>query len=144
MQSNDWKNLNEEAYFKAGQEEALGENRDLYLCRAEHEGAMIPGKIVANHCNIAVGNDLDGTETMKSSFEVFQGKNLLQWKPVSGQTLEDFYVTGEEFNTPLGTCRVVYQGGIQPGKLFKDRCFISFDHSVLQPSESTYDVLVEK
>jgi hypothetical protein len=144
VQSTDWENLNEAAYFKGGQEDAFGVKRDLYLCRAKHEGAMIPGKVVANHCNIAIGNDLDGSEEAKSSFEVFQGEALLQWEPVSDEVLKHFYEIGEEFNIKLGACRVVYQGGIHPGKLLNDKCFISYDHSVLQPSEDTYDVLVEK
>lgn len=144
MQSNDWESLNEEAYFKVGYEEAFGEKRDLYLCRAEHDGAMIPGKVVESHCNIAVGNDLDGTEAMKTTFEVFQGKDLLEWKPMSEQTLKDFYVIGEEHGRPLGACQVEYKEGIHPGKLVDEKCFISYNHSVLQLSERDYDVLVKK
>jgi hypothetical protein len=94
-------------------------NTPMFICRAQIQGSVVPGKWVQGNCNIAFG----GSEQIMRSYEVAYGNAL--WAPYQGS----FYglaQTGRNADgSPLYSCRVRYSAsgndyGYQPGKLVAD------------------------
>ena len=93
----------------------------MYICRAQDQGSLVPGKWVGGNCNVAFNN----REDVMGSYEVAYGR--AQWGPYQ-QTTAGLVQTGHEPDgSPLYSCRVHYVTnfpradlGYQPGKLVSD------------------------
>jgi hypothetical protein len=93
----------------------------MYVCRAQDQGSVVPGKWVNGSCNVAFNN----SEDVMSSYEVAYGD--ARWRPYQGN-VEGLVQTGNEADgRPLYSCRVRYTRdfpradfGYQPGKLVDD------------------------
>ncbi|CAG9581149.1 unnamed protein product [Danaus chrysippus] len=114
----------------------------IYVIRAEHEGDLIPGKLVSS--NKAATISWGCKEILKTEYEVLV-KSTNQWVPdrggnvpanalKAGRTRED---------DPLYIGRVHYLNSITPGKVHPKHglCYISFDGKEL--NFTNYEVLLE-
>ena len=93
----------------------------MFICRAQIQGSVVPGKWVQGNCNVPYG----GSEQIMRSYEVAYGS--ARWGP--GPYQGSFYglaQTGTNADgSPLYSCRVHYSPsgtdyGYQPGKLVSD------------------------
>jgi hypothetical protein len=99
----------------------------MFICRANVQGSIVPGKWVQGNCNVPSG----GSEQIMRSYEVAYGS--ARWGAYQG----NFYGLAQTGNnadgSPLFSCRVQYVDasgngyGYQPGKLASDgTCHIPF------------------
>ncbi len=92
------------------------DDEPLYVGRANHEGALIPGKVKPSHgvCYIAWG----GEEHAKPEYQVLCGCNPI-WVPVSGGNLPPNAVPAgqTEDGEPLFVGRVNHEASLTPGKV---------------------------
>jgi len=93
----------------------------MYVCRAQFQGSLVPGKWVQGNCNIAFGN----AEHIMNSYEIAYGD--ARWGAWRGNTYGLIQTGNEPDGSPLYSCRIHYFGGImqtdygyQPGKLVAD------------------------
>jgi hypothetical protein len=93
----------------------------MYVCRAQFQGSMVPGKWVQGSCNVAFGN----AEHIMPRYQVAYG--TARWGRYRGDTNGLVQTGSEPDGSPLYSCRVHYFGGImntdygyQPGKLVGD------------------------
>src|SRR5580700_3870655 len=92
----------------------------MFICRANVQGSIVPGKWVQGNCNVPSG----GSEQIMRSYEVAYGS--AHWGAYQG----NFYGLAQTGNnadgSPLFSCRVQYVDasgnnyGNQPGKLVSD------------------------
>ncbi|MEM9485301.1 MAG: DM9 repeat-containing protein [Cyanobacteria bacterium P01_F01_bin.116] len=105
----------------------------LYLCRGEYRNGIHPGKLWKSWCHIGWG----GQEVLLDEFEIMvtsPGNMTLSWVPSSTgaqhptNTIPGGYNDDAEgFNGyPLRVCQAEYQGGVHPGKLWRDLCHIGW------------------
>ncbi|XP_054278824.1 uncharacterized protein LOC128997238 isoform X1 [Macrosteles quadrilineatus] len=119
------------------------DNENLYVGRAEHEGGVIPGKIVSSHgvCYIAWG----GAEHGKPDYEALTGSNL-QWVPsVEGQIPPNAVVGGtSETGETLYIGRAQHEGSTTVGKVQPSHsvCYIPYGGQELAYPE--YEILVQQ
>lgn len=98
----------------------------LFVARAHHEGALIPGKLVPDHgtCYVAWGGGEHGKET----YEVLVGN--VNWVPASGSEIPPNALPGgeSEDKEPLFIGRVNHEGTLTPGKVHPSHgcCYISY------------------
>jgi hypothetical protein len=114
-------------------EEKCGPNdgKKLYVCRANYNGGVHPGKWIAGRCNISYG----GNEYPISNYEVAAGTGV--WgKPKPNY--QDALIGGQEPNRTLYVCRVHFLGDICPffccsdhgyhsGKVVAGKCNFGFE-----------------
>uniref|UniRef100_A0A336MNG9 CSON001653 protein n=1 Tax=Culicoides sonorensis TaxID=179676 RepID=A0A336MNG9_CULSO len=99
----------------------------LYIGRANHEGAVIPGKVVPTHgvCYIPWG----GAENPKSEYEVLCDANG-HWVACSGTEIpgQAFVAGSSEDGEPLFVGRVTHEGTQTIGKVQQSHgvCYIPF------------------
>jgi hypothetical protein len=109
----------------------------MYVCRAQVQGSVTPGKWVKGNCNVAY----NGAEIAMTQYQVAYGNAV--WQPSS--TIR----TGTDSDgTPLVSCRVRYDAGFpqgdqgnQPGKLLNGVCRIPYGGAELvinPPFEALY------
>jgi len=112
----------------------------LVVGRAQHEGALIPGKVVPSHgvCYVAFG----GGEHGKTEYEVLVGSG--QWVPGNGSNIPPTAMpAGEtEEGEPLFVGRVQHEGTVTIGKVHPSHgvCYISYAGQEL--GFEAYEVLV--
>lgn len=105
----------------------------LYACRGEYQNSVQPGKLWKSWCHIGWG----GKEVLLNEYEVLvtePGNMTLSWLPSgTGEPKPENLVYGgynddsEGYGGyPLDLCRVAYNGGVHPGKLWKDMCHIGW------------------
>ena len=99
----------------------------MYICRAQVQGSMVPGKWVQGNCNVAFG----GSEQIMRSYEVAYG--TARWGAYRGNAYGLAQMGRDIDGSPLYSCRVRYVDasgrdyGYQPGKLVSDgTCHIPF------------------
>lgn len=99
----------------------------MFICRAEVQGSMTPGKWANGKCNVAYG----GREIVAHDYQVAYGKAV--WRQFGNRNQSDLIQTGQEADgTPLYSCRVRYRDsgrdvGYQPGKIVASgKCDISY------------------
>ncbi len=98
----------------------------MYICRAQVQGSLVPGKWVQGNCNVAFG----GSEQIMRSYEVAYGS--ARWGQYRGSAYGLAQTGNEADGSPLYSCRVNYYAsganyGYQPGKLVSDgTCHIPF------------------
>ncbi|XP_045528031.1 uncharacterized protein LOC123716365 isoform X2 [Pieris brassicae] len=99
----------------------------IYVVRAQHEGALIPGKLVASHGCAYV--PWGGVENGKSEYQVLVG-GPSNWVPTSGSNVPPGAFPGgeSEDGEPLYIGRVRHEGSITTGKVQQTHgvCYISF------------------
>ena len=92
----------------------------MFICRAQIQGSVVPGKWVQGNCNVAYG----GLEQIMSSYEVAYGS--ARWGPYQGSVYGLAQTGSNVDGSPLYSCRVHYSPnsgtdyGYQPGKLVSD------------------------
>lgn len=97
-------------------------NSKQEICRAPHEGGVIPGRVVNGRCSIGWG----GKEIALTPYETFwhDGAVLLWWE---GLQTVGAVIGGHASGIPLGIC-TGYYGGVQyPGKVMNRVCSIGLD-----------------
>lgn len=102
----------------------------LYVCQAEYNGGLVPGKTRANwnYCDVAWG----GSEHAVQRYNVLLPKF---------KTPDNPFPAGYENGAVLGICRTAYSSGIQVGKyLGSGRCNFGYGGSEVS-SSSNYNVL---
>jgi len=110
------------AQWAAGNE---ADGTPIFVCRANYNGGMHPGKVVAGNCNIGYG----GNEIVLQHYVVLMG-------PLTMRSLwvEGFSPANRNFRagvdsdgvTPLYVCRALYNGGLHPGKVVAGNCNITY------------------
>ncbi|XP_047533078.1 C3 and PZP-like alpha-2-macroglobulin domain-containing protein 8 isoform X2 [Vanessa atalanta] len=99
----------------------------LYVARAQHQGAMIPGKLVASHGCAYI--PWGGEEHGKSEYQVLVG-GPNNWVPTNGSNIPPGAFPGgeSEDGEPLFIGRVNHEGSITTGKVQQSHgvCYISF------------------
>ncbi|CAK1544511.1 unnamed protein product [Leptosia nina] len=99
----------------------------LYVARAQHEGAMLPGKLAASHQCAYV--PWGGVENGKQQYQVLVGGSN-NWVPTSGSNIPPGAFPGgeSEDGEPLYVGRVRHEGSITTGKVQQTHgvCYIPF------------------
>jgi hypothetical protein len=116
-------------------------NAPLYICRANIQGNLVPGKWVQGNCNIPFG----GAEQIMRSYEVAYGS--ARWGAYQGSPYGLAQTGRDSGGNPLFSCRVHYidasgqDYGYQPGELAPDgTCHIPFGGAVI-PQAPPFEVL---
>jgi Protein of unknown function (DUF3421) len=92
----------------------------MFICRAQIQGSVVPGKWVQGNCNVPFG----GSEQIMRSYEVAYGS--ASWGPYQGSVYGLAQTGSNADGSPLYSCRVHYAPnpgtdyGYQPGKLVSD------------------------
>ena len=92
----------------------------MFICRAQIQGSVVPGKWVQGNCNVPYG----GSEQIMRSYEVAYGS--ARWGPYQGGFYGLAQTGSNADGSPLYSCRVRYSPnpgtdyGYQPGKLVSD------------------------
>jgi len=104
-------------------------NDSLYVCRGNYKNSVHPGKLWKSWCHIGWG----GKEVLLDTFEVLTtkpGRLGLKWVPTysAKDAVQGGYNDMSEGfgGYPLFICRVSYQNGVHPGKLWKGNCNIGW------------------
>ncbi|XP_055600612.1 uncharacterized protein LOC129749614 isoform X1 [Uranotaenia lowii] len=120
-----------------------GSDEPIYIGRAQHEGAIIPGKVVASHgvCYVAWG----GAENPKAEYEVLcDGTGT--FVPVSGGEIPpNALPAGEsEDGEPLFIGRVPHEGSVTVGKVQQSHgvCYIPYGGQEMAFAE--YEIYVSQ
>ncbi|XP_068083287.1 natterin-4 isoform X2 [Anabrus simplex] len=119
------------------------DNEQLYVGRANHGGALLPGKVVPSHgaCYVAWG----GYEHRKENYQVLCGCQAM-WVPCAGgEVPSDALPSGEtEDGEPLFVGRVQHNGTMTLGKVQESHrvCYIPYGGQEIAYSQ--YEVLVAK
>ncbi|MFK8009392.1 MAG: DM9 repeat-containing protein [Saprospiraceae bacterium] len=119
-------------------------NRSLPVCRCNYNGAMHPGKVVENKCNIGYG----GMEKTVSNFEVLTNSGVIQldWIKTDGSSLpKNAIKAGTEGDRTLYVGRVYHEKGTHPGKVFKvgDKYICNIGYGGEELTFTTFEVLVK-
>lgn len=114
----------------------------MFVCRAQVESSLVPGKWVKGNCNVAYG----GKEVVMRQYQVAYGDAV--WQPYSGSVYGLVRTGTDSDGTPLFSCRAHYNPGFpqgdqgnQPGKLAKGACRIPYGGGELvigPPFEALY------
>jgi len=142
----------------AGREnDSSGNPRELYVCRATHEGVKHPGKRVGRNCNISFDEeeievrpyellsipengyrwmDRDAFEEEYSETEV---ANLETPAVIAGQETDD---PDRRYDGQLLVCRAKHKGSWHPGKVVNNHCMFGWGGEEIE--ERKYKVLVQK
>ena len=92
----------------------------MFICRAQIQGRVVPGKWVQGNCNVAYG----GSEQIIGSYEVAYGS--ARWRQYQGSVYGLAQTGSNADGSPLYSCRIHYSPnsgtdyGYQPGKLTSD------------------------
>ncbi|XP_012524783.1 uncharacterized protein LOC105830158 isoform X2 [Monomorium pharaonis] len=117
------------------------DGESLFVGRAQHEGALIPGKVKPSHsvCYVAWG----GAEHGKSDYQVLCGCRPT-WVPISGGNIPANAIPGGETEDgePLFVGRVHHEGTVTIGKVQPSHsvCYIPFGGEEVASSE--YEIMV--
>lgn len=119
------------------------DNEQLYIGRARHEGALLPGKVVPSHgvCYVPWG----GAEHGKDDYEVLCGCEAAWIQSVGGNLPEGALPSGEsEDGEPLFVGRAQHEGTVTVGKVQASHncCYIPYGGQEIGYPE--YEVLVAK
>ncbi|CRK92339.1 CLUMA_CG005921, isoform A [Clunio marinus] len=122
-----------EGAFNGGYDNGI----NLILCRALHEGVLIPGKFIPTYgCHVGLG----GTEYEKKEFEVYVGSG--SWVAGAGSNIPPNAVLGvePEDGGPVYVCRANHVGSVTIGKLSTQGvCYIP--HGWQEHSYTDFEVL---
>lgn len=99
--------------------------RRLYICRAEYNGGVHPGKVVGNNCNFGWGEE----EILSPFYEVLTApRNVrIAWIEASnGRVPTGAIAGGIEADRDIFICRASHNNGVHPGKIVGSNCNISW------------------
>lgn len=122
--------------------EGGNDGEPLFVGRASHEGALIPGKVKPSHavCYVAWG----GAEHGKPEYQVLCGCNG-RWVPIAGGQVPPNAVPGGETEDgePLFVGRVHHEGTVTIGKVQASHnvCYIPYGGAEVPFND--YEILVE-
>src|SRR5579862_2878279 len=74
----------------------------MYICRAQVQGSVTPGKWVKGNCNVAFGD----SEVVTQDYQVAYGDAV--WQPYQGSAYGLIRTGTDVDGTPLYSCRVHY------------------------------------
>ncbi len=120
-------------------------NNTLPVCRCDYNGAMHPGKVVANKCNIGYG----GVEKAIASFEVLVNRGIIElhWQKSEGSLPSQAVQAGTERGLPLYVGRAFHKGNTHPGKVFKsgsdNKYICNLGYGGKEIVNTTFEVLVQ-
>nr|CAD7606691.1 unnamed protein product [Timema genevievae] len=119
------------------------DNEQVYVARARHEGALLPGKLVPSHgvCYVPWG----GAEHGKPEYQVLVGCEPAWVPSVAGQVPDGALPSGEtEDGEPLFVGRTKHEGTLSVGKVQASHavCYIPYGGQEIGYQE--YEVLVAK
>nr|CAD7409601.1 unnamed protein product [Timema poppensis] len=119
------------------------DNEQVYVARARHEGALLPGKLVPSHgvCYVPWG----GAEHGKPEYQVLVGCEPAWVPSVAGQVPDGALPSGEtEDGEPLFVGRAKHEGTLSVGKVQASHavCYIPYGGQEIGYQE--YEVLVAK
>lgn len=96
----------------------------LYVCRADFEGNIYPGKLSGGKCHFTTR----GQEIRAARYEVLVSHKPLRWKGASfGHIPRKAIFGGQTRGEPVYICQADYQGGRIPGKIVSRACKIGFN-----------------
>lgn len=109
----------------------------LFVCRANYNGGLHPGKLYDGRCNIGWGGD----EVSLPQYQVLVSRSRLHWIPSSdGRLPPNAIQAGYQQDGPLYVCQARYRGGMHTGKIYGQNCNIGWGgKEILIPY---YNVLV--
>ncbi|MDR3491422.1 MAG: DUF3421 domain-containing protein [Gammaproteobacteria bacterium] len=91
----------------------------LYVCHADYQGGVHPGKLIAGKCNISWG----GREIEMPDYEVLVSRVPLIWMQTRyGNIPANAVAGGYEGQRTLYICQANYMGGVHPGKVVGNHC----------------------
>lgn len=94
----------------------------LYICHANYNKGVHPGKIVAGNCNISWG----GKEISVPQYQILVSKASVVWVPFRpGNFPPNAVKGGHENGQPLFICQANFNG-VHPGKLVGNNCDIGY------------------
>lgn len=95
----------------------------LYVCRAQYNGGLHPGKLFAGNCNIGWGGD----EIVATQYQVLVSYSRLHWVSAShGYIPVNAIRGGYEQGNPLFICQAEYRRGMHTGKVVGQMCHIGW------------------
>lgn len=125
----------------AGAIEGGSDDEPLFVGRARHEGALIPGKVKPSHsvCYVPWG----GGEHGKPEYQVLCGGNPT-WVPTSGGNIPSNAIpSGEtEEGEPLFVGRVSHEGTITVGKVQPSHSVLYIPYGGAEVAFPEYEILV--
>ncbi len=96
--------------------------QDIFVCRAEHNGELIPGKLHTNYqkCYVAYGHK----EHEYSRYSVLQ-QGGYWWEPLTGAIPSNAVIGGSDKGEPLFICISIVDGEWTTGKYLEshDVCY---------------------
>ncbi|XP_011136164.1 uncharacterized protein LOC105181234 isoform X2 [Harpegnathos saltator] len=126
-----------------GAVEGGNDGETLFVGRARHEGALIPGKVKPSHCVCYVA--WGGSEHGKTDYQVLCGCNPT-WLPCSGGNIPQNAIPGGETEDgePLFIGRVHHEDTLTIGKVHPSHsvCYIPFAGS--EVAFPDYEILVSQ
>jgi len=109
----------------------------FYVCRADFNGGIHPGKLYNGNCNISWG----GREVVMNNFEILVSDKRVSWVGSSyGNIPHHALAGGSENNQTLYICQASYQNGTHTGKIIGRNC--NFGWGGREISVPNYNVLV--
>lgn len=109
----------------------------FYVCRANYNGGIHPGKYYQGNCNISWG----GKEVVMQDFEILVSDKRLAWTRGSNGSIPHHAVPGgSERNRTLYVCQADYANGTHTGKIIGKSC--NFGWGGREISVPYYSVLV--
>jgi len=117
---------------------------DLYVARAEHEGATIPGKLLADHgvCYVPWGCEEHG----KPNYEVLViPEDQVSWVATSGETIPPNSIIGglSVEGETLYVGRAPHEGTLSIGKVHPSHGVLYISYGGGEHSYSEYEILVK-
>jgi hypothetical protein len=94
----------------------------LAVCRAAYNGGIHPGKVVGDNCNIPYAHREIHVPQFEVLYWVEPWVSTRSGAPLPARAA----IAGEENGAPVYTCRGSYSGGVHPGKVVGDNCYIGF------------------
>ncbi|CAG7787162.1 unnamed protein product [Allacma fusca] len=139
----EWVAMEGGSHPKFGVHAGIDSGNKLYVARAHHEGAIVPGKLHISHSHVYIPYNME--EVPVFSYEVLIAPPAsLSWVPATGGDIPDDAVVGGQ-DTDGETYyigRVITSGTVTVGKVHASHgvCYVAYDGKELNFSE--YEVLV--
>ncbi|XP_023289355.1 uncharacterized protein LOC105697458 isoform X2 [Orussus abietinus] len=126
-----------------GAVEGGNDDGPLFVGRASHEGALIPGKVKPTHCVCYV--PWGGEEHGKSDYQVLCGVQPA-WVPTSGSNIPPNAIPGgqTEESEPLFIGRVNHEGTITIGKVQPSHGVLYIPFGGAEVAFPDYEILVQE
>ncbi|GEM_PF-2422928 len=110
----------------------------LFVCHADFQGGVHPGKFLAGKCNISWG----GREIAMSNYELLISRTPLFWMQANyGNIPGNAVAGGYEGPRTLYICQADFNGGVHPGKVVDRKC--NFGWGGREISVPNYRILVQ-